>query len=185
VLRDPDADWEPYALEVLANVLDGNEAARLNRTLVRLERIASSAGASYDGVARGPGMFYLSGTPTPGKTAQELRQALRREVDKLIAEGVTEEELQRVKSQAVASHVYERDSMYYQAQQIGALAMAGLPHRLIDLYVEKLKTVTSEQVVAVAKKYLIDDTLTAAYLDPQPLSGKRPAAPPAGVRHAQ
>ena len=185
VLRDPDKDWEPYALEVLAAVLDGNDAARLNRNLVRTERIASSADASYDGIARGPGMFYLSGTPTPGKTAQDVRDALRREVEKLIKDGVTEDELQRVKSQAVASHVYERDSMYYQAQQIGALAMAGLPPRVIDLFVEKLKTVTADQVIAVAKKYLIDETLTVAYLDPQPLSGRKPAAPPPGARHVQ
>ena len=185
VLREPEKDWEPYALEVLANVLDGNDAARLNRNLVRTERIASSAGASYDGISRGPGMFYLSGTPTPGKTAQELRDALRREIDKLVADGVTEDELQRVKSQAVASHVYERDSMYYQAQQIGALAMAGHSPRVIDLFVEKLKAVTAEQVVAVAKKYIVDDSLTVAYLDPQPLSGKRPAAPPPGARHVQ
>ena len=65
-LRDPEQDWEPYALEMLANVLDGNEAARLNRTLVREKRAASSAGASYDGVNRGPGMFLLSGTPELG-----------------------------------------------------------------------------------------------------------------------
>jgi zinc protease len=185
VLRDPDADWEPYALEMLANVLDGNEAARLNRALVRTRRIASSAGANYDGVARGPGMFYLSGTPTPGTTAAQLEQALRAEIEKLIGDGVTEEELQRVKSQAVASHVYERDSMYYQAQQIGSLTIVGLSHRVIDLFVEKLKAVTADQVVAVAKKYLVDSGLTVAYLDPQPLAGKRPAAPPPGVRHAQ
>jgi zinc protease len=185
VLRDPRAEWEPYALEMLANVLDGNEAARLNRALVRTDRVASSAGASYDGVARGPGMFYLSGTPTQGKTAEEVRQALQREVERLITEGVTEEELQRVKSQAVAAHVYERDSMFYQAQQIGALHMAGLSHEVVDLFVEKLKAVTAQQVVEVAKKYLVDETLTVAYLDPQPLSGKKPSAPPAGARHGQ
>jgi zinc protease len=185
VLRDPDAEWEPYALEMLANVLDGNEAARLNRNLVRTERIASSADASYDGIGRGPGTFYLSATPTSGKTAQDVEQALRREVQKLIAEGVTAEELQRMKSQAVASHVYERDSMYFQAQQIGSLDMVGLPPTLMDLFVEKLKLVTAEQVQAVAKKYLIDDQLTVAYLDPQPLAEKKPSAPPAGLRHEQ
>ena len=185
VLREPETEWEPYALEMLASVLDGNEAARLNRTLVRTERIASSAGASYDGIGRGPGLFVLSGTPTPGKTAQELERALRREVAKLVADGVTEDELQRVKSQAVASHVYERDSMFYQARQIGSLVMAGLSPKVIDLYVEKLKTVTAEQVIAVAQKYFVDAGLTAAYLDPQPLAGKRPSAPPAGVRHVQ
>jgi zinc protease len=185
VLREPETEWEPYALEMLASVLDGNEAARLNRTLVRTERIASSAGASYDGIGRGPGLFVLSGTPTAGKTAQELERALRGEVAKLVADGVTEDELQRVKSQAVASHVYERDSMFYQARQIGSLVMAGLSPKVIDLYVEKLKTVTADQVIAVAQKYLVDSGLTAAYLDPQPLAGKRPSAPPAGVRHVQ
>ena len=57
MLRDPEKDWEPYALEMLASVLDGHDAARLNRALVRTERIAASAGASYDGTGRGPGMF--------------------------------------------------------------------------------------------------------------------------------
>ena len=184
-LREPDKDWEPYALEMLANVLDGNEAARLNRSLVRTERIASSANAGYDGVARGPGLFILSGIPTPGKTAQELEGALRREVEKLVKEGVTEEELQRVKSQAVASHVYERDSMFFQARQIGAVEMAGLSYKAIDRFLEGLKAVTAEQVVEVARKYLVNEGLTVAYLDPQPLSGKRPSAPPAGARHAQ
>ena len=185
VLRDPNADWEPYALEMLANVLDGNEAARLNRSLVRSDRIASSADASYDGIARGPGMFMLSGTPTSGKTAQEVEQALRREIQKLVKDGVTEDELQRVKSQVVASHVYERDSMFYQARQIGSLDMVGLSPGVVDLFVEKLKLVTAEQVQAVAKKYLVDERLTVAYLDPQPLDGKRPSAPPAGLHHGQ
>jgi zinc protease len=184
VLRDPDKDWEPYALEMLANVLDGNEAARLNRSLVRTARIASSADASYDGVGRGPGMFLLSATPTSGKTVQDVEQALRREVQKLIAEGVTEEELQRVKSQTVASHVFERDSMFFQARQIGSLDMVGLPPTFVDLFVEKLKGVTAEQVVSVARKYLVDDRLTVAYLDPQPLDGKGPSAPPPGLHHA-
>ena len=184
-LRDPDKEWEPYALEMLANVLDGNEAARLNRNLVRTARIASSADASYDSIGRGPGMFYLSATPTPGKTMQEVEQALRAEIAKIVAEGVTEEELQRVKAQAIAGHVYERDSMSYQARQMGSLEIAGLPQRMVDLFIEKLKAVTGEQVQAVAKKYFVDDALTVAYLDPQPVGAKKPAFPPAGLRHGQ
>jgi zinc protease len=54
----------------------------------------------------------------------------------------------------------------------------------MDLFLEKLKLVTAEQVQAVAKKYLVEDKLTVAYLDPQPLD-KKPTAPPAGLRHAQ
>jgi zinc protease len=182
-LRNPDTDWEPYALEMLAGVLDGNESARLNKELVREQRVASSAGASYDSTARGPGMFYLDGTPSEGKTAADVEAALRAEVEKLVRDGVTEEELARVKAQVVAGHVFQLDSMFFQAMQIGQLESIGLSHRHIDTILKKLQAVTTEQVRDVAKKYLKDDTLTVAVLDPQPLEQKAPAPAPAGLRH--
>lgn len=182
-LRNPDTDWEPYALEMLAGVLDGNESARLNKELVREQRVASSAGASYDSTARGPGMFYLDGTPSEGKTAADVEAALRAEVEKLVRDGVTEEELARVKAQVVAGHVFQLDSMFFQAMQIGQLESIGLSHRDIDTILKKLQAVTTEQVRDVAKKYLKDDALTVAVLDPQPLEQKAPTPAPAGLRH--
>jgi len=183
VLRNAEQDWEPYALDMLAEVLAGNEAARLGSRLVRVEQVASAASASYDGVGRGPGIFYLSATPAQGKTAADAEAALRREVRRIVEEGVDENELRRVKAQAVAAHVYERDSMFFQARQIGSLETIGLSHRVNDVMLEKLREVTADQVREVARRYLIDDALTVAYLDPQPLSGQRPAGPPAGLRH--
>jgi zinc protease len=183
-LQNPDTDWETYALDMLQGVLSGNDAARLPQTLVKTERMAVSAGASYDGVGRGPGFFYLSGTPVSGRSAEEVEQGLRREIRRIVEEGVTADELERVKAQVIAAQVYQRDSMFFQARMIGWLETVGLPHRVLDLFVEKLQGVTSEQVQAVARKYLIDDRLTVAYLDPQPLDGGvRKAAPPAGARH--
>jgi len=184
-LRDAERDWEPYALEMLAAVLDGNEAARLRRSLVRAERIASAANASYDGIARGPGFFYLTATPVPGKSAADVEQGLRREMVKIIDQGVTEEELERVKAQAVAAHVYQRDSMFFQARQIATLEAADISHRTLDLQLRKLREVTPEQVREVARKYFRDDSLTVATLDPQPLAGVRRAPPPPGLRHVQ
>ncbi len=183
-LQNPQDDPEPYALEMLESILSGNPAARLPQTLVKTDRIAASAGASYDGVARGPAFFYLSGTPVTGRTAAEIEQGLRREVQRLIDGGVTEEELNRVKAQAIASRVYQRDSMFFQAQQIGWMEMIGFSYRDLDLFIEKLQQVTADQVREVARKYLVDDQLTVAYLDPQPLNGAPArATPPAGVRH--
>ncbi len=50
--------------------------------------------------------------------------------------------------------------------------------RLLKEYPEKLKAVTSEQIQAVAKKYLIKDNMTVATLDPQPIDpNAKPAAP--------
>ncbi len=179
-LIDPERDWEPYALEVLAGVLDGNEAARLNASLVRGERIANAVGAGYDSTSRGPQLFIVSGAPTTGKTVDDLERGLRRELAKIITDGVGEEELKRVKAQVVAQQVFERDSMFFQAQEIGSFEIAGYPYKTIDLMIRKIQQVTAAQVQEVAKKYLVDDELTIAVLDPQPLAGKKRPAPAAG-----
>src|SRR5262249_44351149 len=94
-LRDVANDWEPYALFVLSGVLDGSDAARLNRELVRKSRVANSANSSYDMINRGPGLFFLDGVPAEGKSVAEVEAALREQVRILVDQGVSEEELQR------------------------------------------------------------------------------------------
>ncbi|MDV6342758.1 pitrilysin family protein [Nitrosomonas sp. Is24] len=176
-------DWEPYALEILEGVLDGHASARLNKNLVRESQIANSANAGYSAMARGPSIFFLSAVPRAGKTVAELEQALRKEIEKITKDGVTEDELARVKAQVVAGHVYQRDSIFSQAMQLGRLESTGLSYRDIDVILEKLKAVTAAQVRDVAKKYFNDDSLTVAVLDPQPLERRAPAKVPGGLRH--
>jgi zinc protease len=182
-IRNVMEDWEPYALEILEGVLDGHASARLNKSLVRESQIANSANAGYSAMARGPSIFFLSAVPRSGKTVAELEQALRKEIEKITKDGVTEDELARVKAQVVAGHVYQRDSIFSQAMQLGRLESTGLSYRDIDIILEKLKAVTAAQVRDVAKKYFNDDSLTVAVLDPQPLERRAPAEVPSGLRH--
>ncbi|QDX82030.1 peptidase M16 [Denitratisoma sp. DHT3] len=183
-LKDVERDREPYALEVLATLLDGHDAARFPRHLVRERKIAQSAGAGYDGTLRGEALFTLGGQPAEGHTAAELEAALRAEVARIAREGVTAEELARVKVQTIASQVYKRDSMMGQAMEIGHAEASGFHWRDIDRMLEKIRSVSAEEVRAVAAKYFGDDTLTVATLDPLPLEqAQRPAAPAAGHHH--
>ena len=183
VLHDANADWEPYALQMLVGVLDGNGSARLNKELVRNQQIASSINADYDSTGRGPGMFFLSGTPSEGRSAAELESALRIEIERLIDAGVTEKELRRVRAQVVSGHVFQLDSMFYQAMQIGQLESVGLSYRDLDTIIKKLQAVTAKQVREVAIKYLIDDSLTVAVLDPQPLEQRSVIPSSIRLRH--
>jgi zinc protease len=73
--------------------------------------------------------------------------------------------------------------MFYQAMQIGQLESVGLSYRDLEVMVKKLQAVTAEQVREVAKKYVKDDSLTVAVLDPQPLEQKLPSAGSGGLRH--
>ncbi|MDP2760061.1 MAG: pitrilysin family protein [Sideroxyarcus sp.] len=171
-LRDVENDWRPYALSVLAGVLDGNDSARLNKSLVRERQVANSIGASYANTARGPTLFSLEATPAPGKEVNELEAALREQLQLIMREGVSEEELRRVRAQVAAAEVYKLDSVFYQAMQIGQMESIGLSHRSLPLMLQKLQAVTAEQVQQVAREILQDDQLTIAVLDPQPLSGE-------------
>ena len=184
-LKNPEKDWQPYALEMLAGVLDGNESARLNKHLVREQKIASSVGAGYDSTARGPSVFILEATPSEGKTVGDVEAALHQEIAQLVKDGVSEEELKRVKAQVMASEVYKRDSVFYQAMQIGQMESIGLGHQAIPVMLEKLQAVTAEQVEQVAKEFLLDDNLTVATLDPQPLSGKPKHKSEGGSSHVR
>jgi zinc protease len=181
-LQNPSQDWKPYALEILAGVLDGNESARFNKHLVREQQIASSAGAGYDSTSRGPSLFTLEATPSTGKTVSDVETALRAEIALLIKDGVSEEELQRIRAQVMASEVYKLDSLFYQAMQIGQMESIGLGYGATAVMLKKLQAVTAEQVQQVAQEFLQDDNLTVATLDPQPLSGK-PKHQSAGGSH--
>ena len=125
-------------------------------------------------------MFELDGTPSEGKTVAELKAALLAQVEKVKESGVTVEELDRVKAGVIAADVYQRDSMFYQAMQIGTVESIGFSWKILDEYPAKLRAVTAEQVQAVAKKYLLQDNLTVATLDPQPID---PNAKPKGKPH--
>jgi zinc protease len=182
-LRDVQKDRDPYALDVLASVLDGHDASRFARNLVRGSRVAQSAGAGYDGTLRGEASFVVDGQPAEGKTIADLEAALRAEIKRIQDEGVSAEELDRVKIQSIAAQVYKRDSLMAQAMEIGGIEAAGQSWRDIDLLLEKLKSVTADEVRAVARKYFKDDTLTIAVLDPQPVEQTKPRKSFGAVRH--
>jgi zinc protease len=161
--------WEIYALEVLAYLLDGGNSARFSKHLVRGQQIAASANAGYDPFSRLEELLTFSGIPTPQHTVADLEAALREQVQQLQTTLVDEAELERVKIKLRASQVYELDSQFYQGMKIGMLETVGLDWQVFESYLDNIKAVTAEQVQAVARKYLIDDHLTVAVLEPQPL----------------
>ncbi|MDT8383558.1 MAG: pitrilysin family protein [Gammaproteobacteria bacterium] len=181
VVKTAETDWEPYALEMLANVLDAGESSRFSRQLVRGQQVATGVGAGYDIYSRLDELMIFDGTPASGKSVDDLEQAIRAQIETLKTELVSQAELDSIKAQVVASKVYEKDSLFYQAMQIGTLATVGLDWQLMDQFVERLRAVTPEQVQAVAKKYLLDDRLTVAVLEPQ----STPVAANGGHAHAQ
>jgi len=183
---DAEEAWEPYAAEVLLGILDGGASARFAKHIIREDQVAASVGAGYDSYTPQQELFLFDGTPASGHNVKQLEEAIKEQIDKIKTELVTEKELDRVKAQVVAGKVYERDSIFYQAMQIGKLETIGLGWQLGEKYVGHINSVTSEQVQAVARKYFTDDTLTVAVLEPQPIKQSQHAgAATAGGRHGR
>jgi zinc protease len=84
----------------------------------------------------------------------------------------------------LANNVYERDSIFFQAMLLGMFETVGLGWQKQDEYVGKVNAVTAEQIREVARKYLIEDHLTVAYLDPQPITAQPKPSTITGGRHA-
>lgn len=158
--------WEPYALEVLAYLLDGGKTARLDRELVRGAQVAASAGAGYDPAARLDTLFIMNGNPASGRSIDELRSGLLSVVEDIKSAPATAEELERVKVQLVADKVFEADSIFYQAMRLGMFETNGHGWKAGEAFNDRLREITAEQVQAVAKKYLKESNMTEAVLEP-------------------
>ncbi|MEJ2406466.1 MAG: pitrilysin family protein [Candidatus Thiodiazotropha sp.] len=183
VLTSSETEWEPYALEMLTYILDGGSSARLASQLIRGRELAVSVDTSYDAFSRLPGMLVFDAVPRPGVSVEQVAAAIREQLERMKTELVSPEELQRVRNQIVAGKVFQRDSVFYQAMLIGRLETVGLDWHLADEYVDHLKAVTAEQIREVAQKYLVEDNLTVAVLDPLPMDGKIAVQTATGGRH--
>ena len=173
-LADDKGGRDPLALTVLAAVLDGYSGARLNRALEQGDnRVADSAGA-YNGLTgRGPQLFVLDGVPAAGKTAAQVASALREQVALVAQNGVSDAELNRVKTQWIASETYKLDSVFSQARELGSNWINGMPLDADALLIARLRSVTSAEVQVVAARYFGDDQMTQATLLPQPMDPNR------------
>ncbi len=167
--------WEPFAIDMLAYVLDGGKSARFATELIRNDEVAASVNVSYDSTARKPTLFIVDANPAQGRNVNEVQDAIVRQIERLQTELVSPEELDRVKAQIIASNVYERDSVFYQAMKLGTLETNGLSWRIEREFIDRLRAVTPEQIRTVARKYLVNSNLTIGVLEPE-TSGARPEA---------
>lgn len=169
--RDND---DALALTVLSAVLDGYEGARLDRALTQgADRVADSVDAGNGLWGRGPQLFTLSGVPAKGKTPEQVEAALREQVARIARDGVTDAELNRVKTQWIAGEIYKLDSVMGQARELGSAWILGLPVDASDRLMARLREVTADQVKSVAARYFGDDQLTVGILRPLPVDPNR------------
>ncbi len=166
-LKTTDNPDDIYALEVLAWILDGGSSSRITSELLRDRQLIAGGSVSYDPYSRLQTLFTLSAVPARETSVEDVEAALRGQTDRLQRQLISEEELDKAKTQILTDRIYQKDSIFYQAMQLGALETVGIGWQADEAFNEKIKSVTAEQVMYVAKTYLNDKRLTVAILYPQ------------------
>jgi len=167
--RESPFAWEPYALLLVACVLDGGQSARLMKNLVRDKEVATFVNADYEPFKRYATQFNFSGIPKEGVSMGALKQAIWDEINLLKTTPLSDRELQKIKTQLIADEVFQKDSMANQALDLGDYEGIGLSWKQAHQFINKIKTISAEQIVLVLNKYFIKERLTVAILEPQTL----------------
>jgi zinc protease len=156
---------DSYALEVLEGILSSGKSSRIYRSLVYEKQIALYAGGDYDNVSADPNLFYVYAGVMPGKTTDEVEKALYAEIDRLKTEPVVDEELQKAKNQIEAAFIMGQDSVFYQAMMLGRYETVA-SWKLLEIYIDRIRAVTKEDLMRVAKDYFTEDNRTVGILVP-------------------
>jgi zinc protease len=145
---------ENYTAQVLADVLGEGESSRLYQRLVKEKQLATSIQVQAD-ARRGPSSFYVMATPRAGVKPEDVEKAIYDEIAALTASGVTPQEMDKARTQALRRMIQARQSDMSTAVRMGQYAVYFDHPGLINTWLAKYDAVTAEQVQAAAKKYLV------------------------------
>ena len=161
---------EAYALQVLDEILGDGATSRLYRSLVVEQGTAAGAGSSYSPGGLGPSAFNVYVSPRPGTEIETAEAALRAEIDKLLEEGVTEDEVERAKIRLTAAATYARDRLGTAANIFGRALTTGQSVADVEAWPARIQAVTAEQVNSAARAVFQAKRSVTARLLPEPTS---------------
>ena len=160
-------DGEAEALDLLAEILGGGVRSRLYQSLVVKNGIASATGAYFRGTSLDDSTFAVYGSPRGGATLDEVEKAVMAEIEGIIRDGVTEDELLKAKRRFVRSLVFAADSQSTMARVYGSTLATGGTVEDVQRWPERVEAVTAAEVKAVAERYLDSRRSVTGYLLPE------------------
>jgi predicted Zn-dependent peptidase len=154
---------EYYALSLLNSILSSGNTSRLYKNLVDVKQLATAVytdlGFTFD-----PSLFSIYAICNEDVSPDTLENAVHSEIDKIISDGITEEELQKVKNQKVMEFYKSMETINGKSNTIGTYELFfGDYAKLFDA-AEEYKKVTPVEIVNAAKKYFTKTNRTVGFL---------------------
>jgi zinc protease len=154
------------SFETLAQVMGGDQTAALYRILVEEKKLATDAGASYDGYARDAGEFSVYAVPRAGVPLETLEKAVDQVMQNFARTPAGASDMTRAKTQLVASVTYRRDSQYAMASAYGQALMIGLTADDVEEWPARIRAVNAAGVQAAARRLIRRDAVSV-YMKPE------------------
>jgi zinc protease len=139
-------------------------SARLYRALVDKGLASTVAGQLMP--TQHPYLYGIAAGVAEGHTLSAVEEVVLNEIERLLTQGITPEELKKARAQLRARFVYDGDSVTDIAHQIGyfeTISSWGAYHSLRS----RLDAVTVEQVQAAAVKHLTPSNRTIGWFEPK------------------
>jgi zinc protease len=152
-------------LETFAQLLGGDQTSLLYRVLVEQKKLATDAGANYDGDVRDAGEFSVYAVPRPGVSLEALEKAVDQVLNVSTIALPGDVELNRAKTQLIASVTYRRDSQFALASAYGQALAIGLTVDDVNEWPTRIRRVNAEGVRKAAQTLQRKQAVTA-YLIP-------------------
>jgi predicted Zn-dependent peptidase len=173
--RPDQSNKDDSVFEVLGEILAGERTGLLFTDLVRDKKIALAAAAEPDFPGgKYPGLFLFFLVPNQGHTVQENEKACYQIIERLKTQKVTDSTLQRIKIKVRASLIRRLDSNSGMAEALTYYHVNYGDWRKMFTEIDEIDKVTADDVMRVAKQYLIPETRTVAYtVQPAPAASAK------------
>lgn len=152
-----------YALNILSDILSAGKSSRLYSALVDEQQVASSV-FSYVPDSIDPNLFYFYAVAAKDVSAQKLEKAMIAEINKVIKEGVTEQELIKVKNRKLVDFYRTMSTINGKADTIGSYELYFGDYKKLFSAPDEYNKVTLKDIQRVAKQYLIKANRTVGVL---------------------
>ena len=161
-------------LELLATILGGGESSRMNRAIAREAKaaLATQVGLDVTGPHRGPSTFAALAIANQGVSPDSLDKLISAEIAKVVASGVTDEELSKAKNSRRASQIFGMQMALNTAEAIQSANMYLGSAEAVNTNIERYMKVTKDDIARVARQYLRPDNSTVILIKPP--EGPRP-----------
>ena len=153
-----------YALDLLSSILSQGRSSRLYSSLIEQNQLALEVD-SYYGDAFDPTLFYFFGVCNDGVKASELEDAIIEQVQKIVDEGVSENELQKVKNQKLMAFYKTLETINGMSNTIGTYELFFGDYKKLFSAPEDYKKVTVDDIKRVTGKYFTKENRTVGILN--------------------